>query len=278
MNKIETVAPESVGMSADYLANIDKLVENHMSEDAYQGMVVLVARHGKVCYFKAFGKADDDVPMQTDNIFRLASMSKVPTAVAVMQLRDQGLISLSDPISKFIPAFADVKVAELNNWGEVKLVTPKTDITIHHLLSMTAGMTNSWWYDLFTPQNYRVVPKLYAEAGLMDDLNAPPITLESNIDILTKMPLMSHPGEAFDYSNNSVDTLCRMVEIVSGMDFDTYLRTNIFEPLGMNETWFFHPRTSWIVLPPSTGQAKTKSRSERHRSAWVISDLLLHLQ
>lgn len=245
MNNIVTVDPESVGMSSEYLANIDRLVEGHMDEDAYQGMVVLVARHGKVCYFKAFGKADDDVPMQTDSIFRLASMSKVPTAVAVMQLWDQGLISLSDPISKFIPAFADVKVAELNNWGEVKLVTPKREITIHHLLSMTAGMTNSWWYDLFTPQNYRVVPKLYAEAGLMDDLNAPPITLESNIDILAKMPLMSHPGEAFDYSNNSVDTLCRLVEIVSGMDYDTYLRKNIFEPLGMNETWFFPPKDQW---------------------------------
>lgn len=245
MNNIVTVDPESVGMSSEYLANIDRLVEGHMDEDAYQGMVVLVARHGKVCYFKAFGKADDDVPMQTDSIFRLASMSKVPTAVAVMQLWDQGLISLSDPISKFIPAFADVKVAELNNWGEVKLVTPKREITIHHLLSMTAGMTNSWWYDLFTPQNYRVVPKLYAEARLMDDLNAPPITLESNIDILAKMPLMSHPGEAFDYSNNSVDTLCRLVEIVSGMDYDTYLRKNIFEPLGMNETWFFPPKDQW---------------------------------
>lgn len=241
MNNIVTVDPESVGMSSDYLGNIDKLVEQHLGEDAYQGMVVLVARHGKVCYFKAFGKADEDVPMQTDSIFRLASMSKVPTAVAVMQLWDQGLISLADPISKFIPAFADIKVAELDNWGEVKLVTPKREITIHHLLSMTAGMTNSWWYDLFTPNNYRVVPKMYAEAGLMDDLNAPPITLESNIDILSGMPLMSHPGEAFDYSNNSVDTLCRLVEIVSGMDFDTYLRKNIFEPLGMDETWFFPP-------------------------------------
>lgn len=245
MNEIVTVEPESVGMSTDYLANIDALVETHMSEDAYQGIVVLVARHGKVCYFKAFGKADEDVPMQTDSIFRLASMSKVPSAAAVMQLWDRGLISLSDPISTFIPAFADIKVAELDNWGVVKLVTPKREITIHHLLTMTAGMTNTWWYDLFTPQNYRVVPKLYSEAGLMDDMHAPPITLESNIEILAGLPLMSHPGEAFDYSNNSVDTLCRIVEIVSGMDYDTYLRKNIFEPLDMNETWFFPPKDQW---------------------------------
>ncbi len=237
----EVVEPESVGMSSDYLAHIDKLVQAHLNDDAYQGIVVLVARHGKICYFKAFGKAAEGVPMSTDSVFRLASMSKVPSAVAVMQLWDRGLISLADPISKFIPEFADMKVAQLNDWGEVKLVTAKREITIHDLLTMTAGMTNSWWYDLFTPNNYRVVPKLYADAGLMDDLNAPPLTLEQNIKLLASLPLMAHPGEHFDYSNNSVDTLCRMVEVVSGLSFDEYLRQHIFGPLGMNETWFFPP-------------------------------------
>lgn len=241
MTDHEIVSPESVGMSSEYLAHIDELVAGHLAEDAYQGSVVLVARHGKICYFKAFGNADDDVPMATDSIFRLASMSKVPTAVAVLQLWERGLISLADPISKHLPEFADMRVAELDEWGEVRLVTAKREITIHDLLTMTAGMTNSWWYDLFTPNSYRVVPKMYAEAGLMDDLNAPPITLEENIKILATMPLIAHPGEAFDYSNNSVDTLCRMVEVVSGLDFDTYLRRNIFEPLGMSETWFFPP-------------------------------------
>ena len=238
---VDTYEPESVGMSSAYLAHIDELVEGHLAADAYQGIVVLVARHGRICYFKAFGKADDDRPMATDSVFRLASMSKVPSAVAVLQLWDRGLISLADPISTYLPEFADPKVAQLNEWGEVKLVTAKREITIHDLLSMTAGMTNTWWYDLFTPTNYRVVPKLYADAGLVDDLNAPPITLESNVKILAQQPLMAHPGEAFDYSNNSVDTLCRMVEVVSGLSFDEYLRANIFAPLGMDETWFFPP-------------------------------------
>ena len=75
----------------------------------------------------------------------------------------------------------------------------------------------------------------------MDDLNAPPLTLEQNIKLLASLPLMAHPGEHFDYSNNSVDTLCRMVEVVSGLSFDEYLRQHIFGPLGMNETWFFPP-------------------------------------
>ncbi len=235
----ETVSPESVGMSSEYLSHIDTLVERHLAEDAYQGMVVLVARHGKVCYFKAFGKADEGRPMETDTIFRLASMSKVPAAAAVLQLWDRGLISLADPISTYIPEFANPKVAELDNWGVVRLVTAKREITIHDLLTMTAGMTNTWWYDLFTPSGYRVVPKLLHEAGVMDDLQAPPITLEENIKKLAGVPLMAHPGEAFDYSNNSVDTLCRMVEVVSGQSFDAYLRDNIFAPLGMDETSFF---------------------------------------
>ena len=110
---------------------------------------------------------------------------------------------------------------------------------------MTAGMTNTWWYDLFAPRIYTVVPRLYKEAGLMDDLDDSPMDLEETVSILAKCPLIAHPGEMFDYSNNSVDTLCRLVEIVSGMRFDEYLRKNIFNPLGMGETWFFPPEEVW---------------------------------
>lgn len=235
------VDPASVGMSAERLGRIDELVEKHMSDNAYQGIVVLVARHGKICYFKAFGKADEGVPMETDSIFRLASMSKVPTAVAVMQLWEKGLIGLHDPIADYIPAFAQTKVAEFNEAGEYTLVDPATPISIHHLLTMTAGMTNTWWDEAFDQPAYRVVPKIYGELGVRDDMNAVDITLEENINRVAAAPLIAHPGDAFDYSNSSVDTLARLVEVVSGQDFDTYLRKNIFEPLGMNETWFFIP-------------------------------------
>lgn len=241
MTSIQTVDPASIGLSPEYLGHIDELVARHMEQDAYQGMVVLVARHGKIGYFKAFGKADEGREMKTDAIFRLASMSKVITAVAVMQLWDRGLISLADPISEYLPEFADMEVAEIDGEGLVTLVPAKRPITIHHLLSMTAGMTNTWWYKVYEPERFGVVPKLLAEAGVMDDLNAPPITLESNMRLLATVPLMTHPGEEFDYSNNSVDVLCRMVEVISGLDFDTYLRRNIFEPLGMDEIWFFPP-------------------------------------
>ena len=89
---------------------------------------------------------------------------------------------------------------------------------------------------------YGCVPQLYKDAGIMDDLNAPPTTLEENIKKLAEIPLIAHPGTMFDYSNNSADTLCRLVEVVSGLDFDTYQRRHILEPLNMHETWFFPPQ------------------------------------
>jgi CubicO group peptidase (beta-lactamase class C family) len=109
--------PEDVGMSSAHLGNIDSLQERYLAENAYQGSVVLVARHGKVCYFKAFGKADEGVPMATDSIFRLASMSKVVAAACVMQLFEQGRIALHEPISTYLPEFGDPKVAVVKDWG-----------------------------------------------------------------------------------------------------------------------------------------------------------------
>lgn len=241
----EQVEPEDVGVSSAYLANIDRLQERFLAENAYQGSVVLVARHGKVCYFKAFGKADDrdgePVPMATDSVFRLASMSKVIAAVAVLQLFEQGRIALHEPISTYLPAFANPKVAVVRDWQVTHLAAADREITIHDLLTMTAGMTNTWWYRMFEPPVYGVVPQLYKDAGLMDDLNAPPITLRENMEILASLPLIAQPGTMFDYSNNSVDTLCRLVEVVSGQDFDAYLRQHVLTPLGMHETWFFPP-------------------------------------
>src|SRR5918998_1283522 len=180
----QQVDPEEVGMSSAYLGNVDALVERHLAENAYQGSVVLVARHGKVCYFKAFGKADEGVPMATDSIFRLMSMSKVVAAACVMQLFEQGRIALHEPISTYLPEFADPKVAVVKDWGVTQLVTAEREITPHDLLSMTAGMTNTWWHRVFEPSVYGVV---------------------------------------------------------SGLDFDTYQRRNILEPLQMHETWFFTP-------------------------------------
>jgi len=139
----QQVDPEDVGMSSAYLRNIDALQERYLAENAYQGSVILVARHGKVCYFTAFGKADEGVPMATDSIFRLASMSKVVAAVAVMQLWEQGRIALHEPISTYLPEFADMKVAVVKDWQVTQLMTAEREITPHDLLSMTAQSASS---------------------------------------------------------------------------------------------------------------------------------------
>jgi len=253
----QQVDPEEVGMSSAYLSNIDALQERYLAEDAYQGSVVLVARHGKVCYFKAFGKADEGIPMATDSIFRLASMSKVVAAVAVMQLFEQGRIALHEP------EFSDPKVAVVKDWQVTQLVTAKREITVHDLLSMTAGMTNTWWYRMFEPPVYGVVPQLYKDAGIVDDLNTPPTTLEENIAKLAQMPLIAHPGEMFDYSNNSTDTLCRMVEVVSGLNFDEYQKRFIFAPLKMEETWFFPPEEHHDRIAAAYWAGKDEKHTER---------------
>lgn len=237
----QQVDPEEVGVSSAYLANLDALQERYLAEDVYQGSVVLVARHGKVCYFKAFGKADEGVPMETTSVFRLASMSKTIAAACVMQLWEQGRIALHDPLSAYLPEFANPTVAVPKDWGAVQVVTAEREITPHDLLTMTAGMTNTWWHRMFEPSVYGVVPQLLKDAGVSDDLNAPATTLEENIGRLATVPLIAHPGRMFDYSNNSVDTLCRLVEVVSGLDFDTYQRRHVLDPLGMRETWFFPP-------------------------------------
>ena len=237
----EVVSPESVGMSSEQLRRLDELVARHIEGNAYQGNVVLVARHGQICHFAAAGKLTDGVAMTTDAVFRLASMSKVVAAVAVLQLWERGLISLADPISVHLPEFANPQVAVCAADGGYELRDAAREVTVHHLLSMTAGMTNTWWDGAFPHPAYNVVPRLYAEAGVRDDMNAPDLTLEENIKRVATVPLIADPGEMFDYSNSSVDTLCRLVEVVSGKSYDDYQRTHILQPLGMDETWFFIP-------------------------------------
>ena len=257
------VEPEDVGMSSAYLAHVDALQERYLAGNVFQGSVVLVARHGEVCWFKAFGKADEGVPMATDSIFRLASMSKVVAAVAVMQLFERGLLALHEPISAYLPEFADPKVAVVKDWGVTQLVTAEREITPHDLLSMTAGMTNTWWHRVFEPSVYGVVPQLLKDAGVADDLDAPPTTLEENVEKLAQVPLIAQPGAVFDYSNNSVETLCRLVEVVSGLDFDTYLRRNVFAPLRMHETSFFPPEDQHHRIAAVYWAGRDEQQTER---------------
>jgi CubicO group peptidase (beta-lactamase class C family) len=245
--QVPTVKPESVGMSSQILGNIDKLAEQALKEKLIKGAVVLVARHGKIIYFKAFGDADEGKPMQTNSIFRLASMSKPIVASALMQLWGQGRFQLRDPVSKYIPEFKDLQVAELDAAGQIKLVPTKRQITIHDLLSFTAGLSST-----SAPKSVinDYVAKAYADVKVQDGMSETYTnTIAQNVKAFTKCPLAYQPGEAWMYSNVTMDTIAYLVEIFSGKTLDKYLAENMFGPLKMKEIWFYPPENTFSRIP-----------------------------
>jgi CubicO group peptidase (beta-lactamase class C family) len=187
-----------------------------------------VAREGKVAYLQSVGMRDREkrVAMNPGTIFRIASMSKPITSVAVMMLYEEGHFQLKDPVSRYIPEFREVKV--LASASPEQLVPAKRPITIRHLLTHTSGLTYQW--------DTRVGAKL-AEAGITHGLRQDEDLLGDDIARLAQVPLVHHPGEAYTYGL-STDVLGRVVEVVSGVPFDKFLRRRIFEPLGMKDTCF----------------------------------------
>lgn len=245
---ITPCVPEDAGMSSLYLSNIDHVMERSIREQVMKGMVTLVARHGKIVWHKAYGQAREGVPMKTDAIFRLASMSKTVGAVALMQLYDKGLVMPTDRLSEYIPGFANSLVALPKDNGEVYYTPANREITIHDLLTMTSGITAVKSLNGFHP-GARYCAGLYKGAGIVDTMIPQDTTLEEICDKLSEMPLAAHPGQRWDYSNLSSLVLGRVVEIVSGKDLNTYLKEHILEPLEMKETSFFPDKKLWDRVP-----------------------------
>ena len=251
-----TGVSKSEGISSERLARIDAHLTRTVSQQRVKGMVAMIARNGKVVYHKAFGEMDEGKPMQKDAIFRICSMSKPITAVAVMMLWEQGLIELNDPIYKFIPEFKDVQVLVKDKAEEkgYKLEPAKRPITIRHLLSHTSGITYGFW-----GQPY--VSNFYVENKVSDGLTITEGTIAEGVKRLAKCPLLFHPGEGWEYGLNN-DVLGYLVEVVSGMPLDKFLQENIFKPLKMKDTFFFVPdekvsRLAAVYEPkPEGGLAK----------------------
>ncbi len=206
--------PESAGFSADGLKAFQRTMRALVDEGKLAGVTTLVARHGKVVYLDAYGVQDLETkkPLAKDTIFRLQSMTKPIVGVAMMMLWEQGKWTLDDPVAKHIPAFAGLKVATPN--GEVPQIKP---MTMRQLMSHTAGFD---------------VNDGYANAHLRD------ADLQAMIDKLVKLPLAAQPGSDWRYGP-SVDIQGYIVEKLSGQSLDVFLRTRIFEPLGMKDTGFW---------------------------------------
>ncbi|KJF45640.1 serine hydrolase domain-containing protein [Draconibacterium sediminis] len=235
--KLEEMPPESVGISAERLARIDKMCEEEVAKGNLPGIVSLVARNGKIVHWKAYGVANEaGDKMKRDAIFRIASQSKAITSTAVMMLWEEGKFQLDDPISKYIPEFKNQQVLTNFRYSDTTWtgVPVKNEITIRHLLSHTSGIG----YGVIDgDERFKM---LYKKAGVTDLFTTENITIEESVKKLAKMPLHHEPGAQFTYSEG-LDVLGYFIEIVSGMPFDKYLKTHIFDPLGMEDTWFYQP-------------------------------------
>ena len=229
--------PESAGMSSERLASIDAMAGKLVDEGNLPGMVALVAREGKIVYLKSFGAANaEGEPLRTDHIFRIASQTKAITSTAVMMLWEAAKFRLDDPIAQYIPEFTGPQLLDTydEESGEYTTKDATGEITIRQLLTHSSGI------------GYGVISedprfkRIYEEAGIVDLVTTENYTIEENVKKLAKLPLHHNPGEAWTYSLG-LDVLGYLIEIVSDMKFDRFLRTRIFDPLGMSDTWFFLP-------------------------------------
>lgn len=237
---LSEASPGSVGMSEERLSRIDKMFNTAIEKKEIPGAVALVARNGKIVYYKAFGVAQPESgrEFKRDDIFRIASQTKAITSTAVMMLWEEGKFRLDDPISKYIPEFGKAKILDSFNEKDSTYTTrlAKKQITIRHLITHTSGIGYGF---IDGDQRFK---KIYQKAGIIDGFTTAPITIQENIKKLAKLPLHHNPGEKFTYSEG-LDVLGYFIETVSGMSFDVFLKERIFDPLGMNDTWFYLPNS-----------------------------------
>ena len=231
-------SPESVGISSERIARMDNIFQNSVNNKEVPGVAAIVIRNGKIVYHKSFGMADNQSnrALKKDDIFRIASMSKAITSTAVMMLWEEGKFQLDDPISKYIPEFKNPTLVKSFSFRDSSYTTEpaKNEITIRHLLSHTSGL------------GYGVIDgderfkAMYKKAGITDLYTTESIKIGESVKKLAKLPLHHNPGEKYTYSEG-LDVLGYFIEVISGMPFDEFLRKRMFEPLGMNDTYFYLP-------------------------------------
>ena len=230
--------PSSVNVSDVRLARIDNMLKQGIDSGWIAGAVGFIARDGNIVYDKAFGVSDLEKKslMRRDDIFRIASQTKAITSVAVMMLFEEGKFLLDDPISKYIPEFSHQTVLDKFNEKDSSYTTvpANREITIRDLLTHTTGID----YAGIGSKNMRAI---YAKGKISGGFGSNEI-LGDNMKALGKLPLVHQPGERFTYGLN-VDVLGYFVEVISGESLDKFFHKHIFDPLGMNDTYFYLPST-----------------------------------
>jgi len=226
-----TCDPADVGFDADRLRRLDTHFASYVDDGRLPGWLMLVARHGEIAHLSAYGARDiaSGAPVQTDTLFRIYSMSKPITSVAAMMLYEEGAFELTDPVSRFIPSFGDMRVYERGTAAEPVTRPAAEPMLMWHLLTHTTGMVYGF-------QHAGVVDEIYRDAGFYRGTPRG-LDLAAAVDRLAGLPLLFEPGTQWNYSV-ATDVLGRVIEVISGRPFDRFLAERIFGPLGMTDTGF----------------------------------------
>jgi CubicO group peptidase (beta-lactamase class C family) len=226
-------APTDVGMSGQRLERLTETLDGYVERGMLPGGVALVARHGRVAYVHAFGRRDReaDAAMPVDAIFRIASQTKAVISVGIMMLQEEGLLLISDPVSRYLPAFANTTVAVPGEGGGYDVVAAKRQVTLRDLLTHTSGIGYGGG----------VARDRWESAGIQGwyfgHRDEP---IRGTVDRMAALPFDAQPGERFVYGY-STDILGAVIEQVSGLSLDAFVQGRILDPLGMNDTHFYLP-------------------------------------
>ena len=255
MSKLQVdVDASDVGFDPDRLGRIDAHFARYVDDGRLPGWLVVVSRGGHVAHLSTYGQRDLEagLPVETDTLFRWYSMTKPVTSVAAMMLYEEGLFELKDPVSRFIPSFADMRVYRAGSAINPVLEPASEPVRIWHLLTHTAGLTYGF-------HHAHPVDTLYRQAGF--EWGSPPgADLAACCDLWAGLPLLFQPGSEWNYSV-ATDVLGRVVEVASGMSLDRFFAERIFQPLGMDEAAFQvaegdQDRLAALYVPnPATRQA-----------------------
>ena len=251
-------SPKETGFTAAGLARIDAYIKNEIGGDKIPGAIMMIQRNGKTAYYRSLGVRDPGTkePMTANTIFRIYSMSKPITTVAAMMLVEEGKLQLEEPLSKYIPAFADVKVG-VEKKGEdgkmgLDLVAPKRPISIQDLMRHTSGLTYGFFGE-------GLVKKAYVDANIL----AGDVDNAEFAERLAKLPLVYQPGTTWDYSQ-STDILGRVIEVISGKSLYQFEKERLLDPLGMKDTAFYvtDPVKKSLVAEPFPNDRKIGAGAE----------------
>lgn len=236
---MNNIVPEEVGLSSNRLAYLQTVMQSFIDQGQVAGLITLIARRGKIAHFECYGQMEIEAnkPMQPDTIFRIVSMTKPITIVALLMLFEEGRLVLNEPVAKYIPAFADLKVFVRSAGTDVELAELEQAITIRNLLTHTSGLTYHFLAESPIREMYQQAEFFGGEFPLIFTK----VPIEEMVGRLAALPLVNQPGQAWHYSV-AIDVVGHLISLIADMPFDTFLKERIFDPLGMSDTAFYVPQ------------------------------------